>query len=208
MPCCFTMHEARLAAIMGSCPRTHKSFRSGRSPNSRQCAVHYGLTLCEGLRNWIEFVEAAYGDDKHAFPPPLEGVIAWSLSFRCAGTFCNYLGFLRGACYALGVDAPAVGHPALRRAIGAIVKRQLFTERCCSLRRPGSLHPASCLQRPKLFIERCTLRNMLARAQQTSEGRTHAALWLVSYLFLLRVPSEAGTVSHVGAQCSYITPLA
>jgi len=62
---------------------------------------------------------------------------SWQHFFiRCLGTFGNYLSYLRAACHAMGMEGPPVGHPALRRAMVAIVKRELF------------------LPRPKLFINK------------------------------------------------------
>ena len=49
--------------------------------------------------------------------------------YRCFGTFANYLGYLRSACHAMGFDATPVGHPAIKRAMCAIVKRELFVPR-------------------------------------------------------------------------------
>ena len=60
--------EARVAAILGSCPRTLKSTRSG-------------------LNHWIDFIKLAYGADQVAakiLPPALGDVLAWSHTFRCA----------------------------------------------------------------------------------------------------------------------------
>ena len=48
---------------------------------------------------------------------------------RCFGTFSNYLGHLRGACHAMGFEAPPVGHTAIKRAMVAIIKRELHRPR-------------------------------------------------------------------------------
>jgi len=112
--------RARTAAVLGSCPRSKDSFRSG-------------------VKHWIKYIAITHGEkeaEKVAFPPRLEDVLAWSNTFRCFGTFANYLGYLRAACHASGFEAPPVGHPAIRRAMVAIVKRELF--------RP----------RPKLFLQK------------------------------------------------------
>ena len=111
-----------------------------------------------GLRHWIRFIEITHGVenvDTVAFPPDLQDVLAWSNTFRpvgscsvgrcfkhlscgrCFGTFSNYLGHVRGACHALGFEAPPVGHGAIKRAMIAIVKRELTTPR------------------PRHFIDRC-----------------------------------------------------
>lgn len=105
------LSRARAAAIIGSCPKSHNSLKSG-------------------VRNWIEFVRITTGNTDNPFPPDFELVIAWSHTFRCLGTFCNYLGYLRSACQAMGFCGPPVIHPALSRAKNAIVKRMVFTPRC------------------------------------------------------------------------------
>ena len=66
--------EARVAAVLGSCPRTLKSTRSG-------------------LNHWIDFIELTYGVAEVAgkiLPPALGDVLAWSHTFRCVGPvqFC------------------------------------------------------------------------------------------------------------------------
>ena len=58
--------KARVAAVLGSCPRSLKSTRSG---------------LC----NWIKFIEATYGETEakaKVLPPAIGDVIAWSHTFR------------------------------------------------------------------------------------------------------------------------------
>lgn len=61
--------DARVAAIMGSCPRSKDSFRSG-------------------LKHWLKFVESTRGAEdmgRDAFPPLLSDVLAWSNVFACLG---------------------------------------------------------------------------------------------------------------------------
>ena len=58
--------SARIAAVMGSCPRSLGSFKSG-------------------LKHWIRFVEIIHGTERAAeatFPPCLDDVLAWSNTFR------------------------------------------------------------------------------------------------------------------------------
>ena len=93
--------------------------------------LRHGLaSLLSGIRNWISFAEVALGGAQFAFPPSLEGIIAWSHAFRCVGTYANYVGYLRSACLALDLDVPPANHLAIQRAKIAIVKRMLFTPRC------------------------------------------------------------------------------
>jgi hypothetical protein len=83
---------------------------------------------CVGVRHWLAYVEIVHGEQRAeaaAFPPALIDVLGWSNAFRCIGTFTNYLGHLRGACHALGFEAPPVGHQAIRRSMSGIAKRQL-----------------------------------------------------------------------------------
>ena len=61
--------DARVAAIMGSCPRSKDCFRSG-------------------LKHWLGFIEIIRGAEnmeRHAFPPLLSDVLAWSNVFACLG---------------------------------------------------------------------------------------------------------------------------
>lgn len=133
-----------------------------------------------GINNWLNFAEVAYGSRAAGFPPTLEGVLVWSNTFRCLGTFGNYLGYLRKACYAVGCDAPPEREPALRQAMCAIAKRQLFTAR------------------PRMFIQRGLLQRLVAAVGQNLEEQSFAMLWLVSYTFLLRLPSEALSMCRGG----------
>ena len=57
---------ARIAAVMGSCPGSLASFKSG-------------------LKHWIKYIEVFYGREKvdqMAFPPRLDDVLAWSNTFK------------------------------------------------------------------------------------------------------------------------------
>ena len=57
---------ARVAAVLGSCPRSLPSLKSG-------------------LRHWIRYIEIMYGKeqvDQKAFPPDLNDILAWSNTFR------------------------------------------------------------------------------------------------------------------------------
>ena len=58
--------EARVAAVLGSCPRTLKSTRSG-------------------LNHWIKFIELTYSAAEvvvKILPPLLDAVLAWPHTFR------------------------------------------------------------------------------------------------------------------------------
>ena len=122
-----------------------------------------------GIRHWLEFAKKFLGDEKLAFPPQLRDLLAYSHSFRCVGTYHNYVGFVRKAAVALDLPVPPANCEAISHAKAAVLKRQLFTSR------------------PKMFIQSSMVRNLVARATDINS----AMLWLASYVFLLRVPSEA-----------------
>ena len=173
--------KAKIAAVMGSCPDSHDSFKSG-------------------LRHWFNHIEITHGPevvDEVAYPPQLEDILGWSNAFRravagkfaclcecalpvarCLKTFTNYLGYVRTSCYAVGCDAPPAGHPAICRAMIAIAKRGLSSSR------------------PRHFICRSVVHNMVLGVDKQLEELRFAMLWLIAYLFLLRVPSEV-VLSHM-----------
>ena len=101
-------------------------------------------------------------------------IVAWHLALvTWQGTYSNYLGHLRTACLALEVPMPPAEHPAVIRAKTSIVKRMLYSPK------------------PRMFIQRTMVRNMFLSAERGLLTVRMAMLWLASYLFLLRVPSEA-----------------
>eukprot|EP00973_Karenia_brevis_P096124 12430726-Karenia_brevis.AAC.1 len=62
-----------MSAILGSCPRSLPSVRSG-------------------LKCYMAFVDACFKKGTRYFPPQVEVLAAWATLFRCAGTYSNYLG--------------------------------------------------------------------------------------------------------------------
>jgi hypothetical protein len=102
--------KAKVAAILGSCPHSRASFRSG--------------VCC-----YIQFAERLLGGGHHGFPPTVDGLLLWSHNFRCVGTYSNYVGHVRTLCLAMDVPMPSADHPALARAKSSIVKRMLFSPR-------------------------------------------------------------------------------
>ncbi len=178
--------KARIAAVLGNCPKSVASFRSGQA--LAVACVPGSFVRHAGLNHWLNYIAVAKGVDAEPFPVDMADVLSWSLLFRCLGTYANYLSHLRGACCALGHEPPPVGHPAIRRAMGAVAKRMLFNPRCGAHSLGISLRVV--LLRPKLAIQSTMLRNMVAADQ----GGRHSALWQVAYTWLLRLPSEASPV--------------
>ena len=131
------------------------------------------------------------GSEDAGWPPAVDDLVKWSHMFQSIGTFCNYegkhfccvrfiynsacdlQGYVRTACLALGIRAILSDEPVLRRAKGAIIKRMMSSPR------------------PKRFIQRTCLYNMVDGVRKDIESQSYAMLWLVAYSFMLRVPSEA-----------------
>ena len=105
-------------------------------------------------------------------PPTIDGLLQWSRLFRCHKTFGNYVPYVKLACELKGVSIEVFRHPSLKRAKAAIAKRRLLAPRI------PTWVSLSILQRMvTLVIERPHLRELLM-------------LFVASYAFLLRVPSE------------------
>ena len=76
------------------------------------------------LRCWASFADAVLNADGNHLPPTAEGLACWSRLFRIAGTFSNYVGYLRLGCHILGVDASCSYGPLLHRAKQELGRRQ------------------------------------------------------------------------------------
>ena len=145
--------NARNLAILGSCPKSLPSVRSG-------------------LKCWLRFAREALGREGRELPPSQDGLLAWSMTFRCDRTFSNYLGHVKTGCMLLGLSCEAVDSQVLKRAKLAIAKRTSF--------RP----------RMQLFLGLRMVENMLEHLLAHPEWST-TVLWAwTAYVFLLRVPSE------------------
>ena len=152
-----------MEALIGSCPRSIESFKSG-------------------VRAWLEFVDVALGGQSNAFPPSRGGLLAWSKTFRCAGTFSNYLSCVKLACELVGASTEVFRADELRRAKIAIRKQGGF------------------VQRRKMFLRIGILERMQQRCADGLLATEYAMLYLFSYVFLLRLPSEALPVTWGAAR--------
>ena len=100
-------------------------------------------------------------------------LLAWSTLFRSEGTLSNYLGYVQTACMLTKAPTDVFQHPALRRAKAAVAKRQNFA------------------QRPRLWVRRQQLEDMVMWCGEREEMRRYVQLFVLTYAFLLRLPSEA-----------------
>ena len=153
------IEEARLAAIIGSCARSKRE------------------TKC-GMRCWIAFARTVLGLKGSVWPPSVEGLLAWSNTFRCAQTFSNYLGYLRTGCLVVQVPTDSLDSEAMKRAKMAIAKRCHFSSRC------------------RQFVQRELLVKIMQKAAKLRDYAA-AMFFLAAYVFLLRAPSE-GTPMRKG----------
>ena len=103
------VRQARTNALLGSCPKSKASLRCG-------------------ARNYISFAENMLDMPGRELPPTVDGLLAWSTTFRCHKTFSNYLSHVRLACALIGVQCDAAGDPVIKRAKATIRKNK------CSLR--------------------------------------------------------------------------
>ena len=104
------VERARIAAIVGSCPKSHPS-------------------VISGLRFWAFFAIRVLNLRGDLLPPSLEGLLAWSRLFRSKGTFCNYVSYVKLGCEILNYPVGVFAHPSLKRAKEAILKRRLVEPR-------------------------------------------------------------------------------
>jgi hypothetical protein len=144
-----------------------------------------------GIRCYVAYAQAMQPEGYRYFPPKLDILLSWSTLFRSEGTWANYIGYVRTACILIKAPVDVFSDPAMRRAKIAIRKRCLFTSR------------------KTMFLQVDLVRKILrwALKPENLNYRAHAFLYLISYIFLLRLPSEAlplkgGRVD--GQACIYV----
>ena len=155
---------ARSTVLLGSCPKTHKSFMSGQ-------------------RAWASFARHTLDLRGRELPPPIDGLIAWAELFRCHDTYSNYLGHVRLACQLLGVsDNVFVRHENLLRRAKASIRKK-----------PSSFTARPKMFIKQVMIQRILNLPYPAdpHSETACSERFLRMLFLAAYIFLLRLPSEA-----------------
>ena len=154
--------KARVEALVGGCQKSLPSVKSG-------------------LRCYMAFASTVLRKPRRSLPPSVDDLLAWSMTFRCAETFSNYLGHIRLGCLLAGVATDALNDPALKRAKQAIRKRRGFRAR------------------KKLFIQLEVVSLLMC-----SEGldTAHCMLYLAAYVVMLRLPSEALPIARGANGCA------
>ena len=133
-----------------------------------------------GLRCWMEYAGVVLRLRGRELPPPLNGLLAWSTLFRNHNTFSNYLGHVRLGCELIGVSTQVFNDRTLGRAKA-------------SIRKCGGFVP-----RPRMFLRRTVLEKILEHCALAGEPRALGMLFLCTYVFLLRLPSEALPITFTG----------
>ena len=126
------------------------------------------------------------------FPPDIDDLLVWSRTFRCSGTWQNYVSYVKTACLVVGAGVEVFEHPALKRATASIAKDSSFRSR------------------PRMFIRRALLEAIVMYCSSRSELKAYGILFLMAYIFLLRVPSEAlsAIISKTGPRVGHQAVLA
>lgn len=146
--------------------------RESRLTAVLSCAPSTIASAQSALRCYAAFADTMLSANGRHLPPTVNGLVAFSRIFRHPKTYTNYLLGIKLGCIAVGIE---VGHimadPLLKRAAAAVGRRA-----------PDSAE--------KRFIT-MPLLEMLAQVAVYEGDVTSAMLYILSYAFLLRVPSEA-----------------
>ena len=167
------LENARLLSIMGTCRLSMPSVMSGL-----RCWISFVgkllFQLCIWLHAcWFSCTDSFKQGEKLYFPPDVQMLQAWAQLFRHEGTFANYLGYVRTGCMLANADCAALDDPAVRRARGSIKKSQQF------------------VPRERMWIRREVVEKLMLWCLTHTSFAKFAKLWLFTYAFLLRLPSEA-----------------
>ena len=160
----------------------------------RWCSL---ICLCarSGIQCYIAFVRAVKGTNVTLFPPKTDWLLAWASMFRCKGTFGNYLGYVKIACLIVREDVVVFSHPAVRRAKEAVGKAGRFASReKCWIRRhriEAMLRIAGHGVEQGEVVSLASTARAQASCLAAPSDVQFAILFLMCYVFLLRMPSEA-----------------
>ena len=175
------LEKARIEALLGSCPGSHASFLSGTKAwagFARWVAMCHVTGVCGNLTLRRRHSLGLHGRE---FPPTIDGLLAWACLFRHYRTFSNYLGYVRLGCQLLGVSDEVFASPMLRRAKASVRKKGGF------------------VARHRMFIRHDTIRRIVRLVDKRSPTEWPLAmLFLATYVFLLRLPSEALPMTLAG----------
>ena len=97
--------SAKVNAILGSCPKSLPSVKSG-------------------IKCWSAFAKTILGkSNANIFNIHHNDLLVWAETFKSKGTFCNYLGYAKTACLLAHQDVGAFDHPLITKAKCAVDKK-------------------------------------------------------------------------------------
>ena len=137
--------KARVAAIMGSFPKSEASYKSGAWQHARPHARKHLCMHCKGVRHWMDYSAIVHGSEDAGFPPQLADILGWSNTFQCLGRLLHEFGqaFLfsmllcRHFLQLLGICAKCLPCPWVRSA----TNRQWSHQAChASHRQEAGVH--------------------------------------------------------------------
>ena len=125
------------------------------------------------------------------FPPKLNLLLSWSSLFRSVGTFSNYLAYVRTAGLVADVSTEVCSPVKLCVLVWSSTTVQVFNHPALrkakdSVRRAGNFQ-----SRLRLFVTRSMVESILEHCNGCPRLKRYGVLFLVTYCFLLRLPSEA-----------------
>lgn len=168
--------RARVSALLGACPRSLPA-------------------LSSGFECWVTFARGVLKRRGKELPPTLEGLLLWSTTFRCAGTFSNYVTYVKKACLVACRRAPASHLPATRASArgGSWRARPVEVFRHPAVRAAkNAIEKRSGWQaKARMALQGRDVARLVSHLRVSDEGRRFAMLCLAAYAFLLRLPSEA-----------------
>ena len=129
-------------------------------------------SILTGVKCWEDFMARTL-PEQPAYPPTLCMVQTWATQFSNPKSFGNYLGHLRTACQLRQMPHEVLNRREIKRAKDAIGKRNPKQPR-----------------RP-LFVRRKILEKIVEWCGQSDRFMIYAKLFIFTYAFMLRLPSEA-----------------
>ena len=96
--------NARVDAILSPCRLSLPSIRSGIRCWFAFIGMH---ALCKGLASDLAVLlvtDAVHQRKRRYFPPTCEDILVWNTMFRSAGTWCNYLNYVKTGCILCGAS--------------------------------------------------------------------------------------------------------
>ena len=146
----------------------------------------------------IAYAEHTFPEVRRFFPPQRDIILAWSAMFRSGGTFRNYLGYVKTGCMVMNESTVVSGTlPFYICESRACVGPKVFDDPAVQkAKRSVDKCPGFAKREPRWvrrwmverFLEICCLQQ---KAFFAGDAIAMGMLFLFSYIFLLRVPSEA-----------------